>query len=234
MRSLLRTQLPARRSVLLVVLVLLWRGLPLVLLLVPDLAEVQRRSACRCRGCCWARSSTRRWSLLGWLYVGRPSATSATSPSWSERAVTGDVTPGRRTGIVAVAWSRSRRWPSGPAACGSPAPRATSTSPRGRSPAAGTPSAIGGRVPVGRVVPRRRRADARLRRRHALVPGRLDRRLPRAARAGRRAAAPVRRVHAPRLRRGAARVARRARGLLAARRRRSAGSTCCRSSRAPG
>ena len=65
------------------------------------------------------------------------------------------------------------------------------------------------RVPLRRVLPRRRRAGARVRRRHALVPGRLDRRLPRAARAGRRAAAPLGRLHAARLRRGPARVARR-------------------------
>ena len=47
------------------------------------------------------------------------------------------------------------------------------------------------RVPLRRVVPRRRRAGADLRRGHALVPGRLDRGLPRAAGAGGGAAAPL-------------------------------------------
>ena len=63
------------------------------------------------------------------------------------------------------------------------------------------------RVPLGRVLPRHRRPDPGLRRGHAVVPGRLHRGLPRAAGAGRRAAAPVRRLHAARLRRGPARVA---------------------------
>ena len=63
------------------------------------------------------------------------------------------------------------------------------------------------RVPLRRVVPRRRRAGARVRRRHALVPGRLDRRLPRAARPGRGPAAPLGRLHAARLRPGPAAVA---------------------------
>ena len=53
------------------------------------------------------------------------------------------------------------------------------------------------RVPLRRLVPRRRRAGAGVRRRHALVPGRLDRRLPRPARPRRRPAAPVGRLHAP-------------------------------------
>ena len=72
------------------------------------------------------------------------------------------------------------------------------------------------RVPLRRVVPRRRRAGADLRRRHALVPGRLDRRLPRAAGARRRSAAPLGRLHAARLRRGPAGLAPRAARSLGA------------------
>ena len=72
------------------------------------------------------------------------------------------------------------------------------------------------RVPLRRQLPRRRRAGADVRRRHALVPGRLDRRLPRAAGARRRAAAPLGRLHAARLRRGPARLAGRPVGLLGA------------------
>ena len=64
------------------------------------------------------------------------------------------------------------------------------------------------RVPLRRVVPRRRRAGAHRRRADALVPGRLDRRLPRAAGPRRRPAAPQRRLHAARLRRGPAGFAR--------------------------
>ena len=87
-------------------------------------------------------------------------------------------------------------------------------------------------VPLRRVVPRRRRAAADLRRGDALVPDRLDRGLPRPAGARRRSPAPLGRLHAARLRRGAAGVAGRAQALLGAGRRASAGSTCCRSSRA--
>ena len=89
------------------------------------------------------------------------------------------------------------------------------------------------RVPLGRVVPRHRRADPRLRRGHAVVPGRLHRGLLPAAGARRRTAAPVGRLHAARLRRGPARVARGAPHRERPGRHRSAGSTCCRSSSAP-
>ena len=70
------------------------------------------------------------------------------------------------------------------------------------------------RVPLRRVLPRRRRAGARLRRRHALVPGRLDRGLPDAAGARGRAAEEERRLHAARLRPGAAALAAGAPGHL--------------------
>ena len=71
-------------------------------------------------------------------------------------------------------------------------------------------------VPLRRVLPRRRRPGADVRRGDALVPRRLDRRLPRAAGPRRRAAAPLGGVHAARLRRGPARLARRAQALLGA------------------
>ena len=96
---------------------------------------------------------------------------------------------------------------SAPSGCGCPAPPATSSSPRAVVRPAAERVGDRRRVPLGRVVPRRRRAGARVRRRHALVPGRLDRRLPRPAGAGRRAAAPLGRLHAAGLRRGPARVA---------------------------
>ena len=63
------------------------------------------------------------------------------------------------------------------------------------------------RVPLRRLLPRRRRAGAGVRRRHALVPRRLDRRVPPPARPGRRPAAAVGRVHAPGLRPGPAALA---------------------------
>ena len=84
-------------------------------------------------------------------------------------------------------------------------------SPR-RHARAGTPRRSAGEYLSAASLPRRRRAGARLRRRHALVPGRLHRRLPGAARARRRAAAPLRRLHAARLRRGPADSPRGARG----------------------
>ena len=63
------------------------------------------------------------------------------------------------------------------------------------------------RVPVGGLVPRRGRAGHEVRRRHAVVSGRLRRRLPGPAPARRRPAAPLRRLHHPRLRRRPARLA---------------------------
>ena len=63
------------------------------------------------------------------------------------------------------------------------------------------------RVPLCCVVPRRRRPCLRARRRHALVPRRLHRRLSGAAGPRRRSAAPIGRLHAPRLRRDPPRVA---------------------------
>ena len=90
------------------------------------------------------------------------------------------------------------------------------------------------RVPVRGVVPRRRRAGARARRRHAVVPGRLDRRLPGPAGVRRRAAAPLRRLHAARLRRAAASSRCARAGSPAAGRADRRGCTWCRSSRAPG
>ena len=133
-----------------------------------------------------------------------PSATSGTSPTWCERPVSPTMSA---ASVVAVAAGRGRhprrrrlRAADLPhhqrllrrLAHGRPAPERL----RDRR-----------RVPLRRVVPRRRRAGARLRRRHALVPGRLDRRLPRAAGVRRRAAAPLGRLHAAGLRRGPARVA---------------------------
>ena len=64
------------------------------------------------------------------------------------------------------------------------------------------------RVPVRRVVPRRRRPGAEGRRRRALVPDRLHRRLPGADAVRRRAAAPLRRLHAAGLLRGPPRLPR--------------------------
>ena len=66
---------------------------------------------------------------------------------------------------------------------------------------------------------RRRRADLRPGRRHAVAAGRLHPGLPRAARRRGRPDAPLGRLHAARLRRGPARVARHPARLVAARRR---------------
>ena len=180
-------------------------------------------AACRCCSRC-SRSSPRcdvlglplPWLLLGvarlprrWSWPrgstsGRPSATSATSPSWCSRRR--DVS-GSAYGVVAVAVVIAAT-----VLIGTFALRLSRTTSdfyvASRVGVAGV-ERVGDRrrVPVGGVVPRRRRADPRLRRRHALVPGRLHRGLPRAAGAGRRAAAPLRRVHAAGLRRGAHRVA---------------------------
>ena len=70
-----------------------------------------------------------------------------------------------------------------------------------------------GRVPVGRVVPRHRRAADEARRRRAVAAARLHGRLPRAAAVRGRAAAALRLVHDPRLRRGAAALAAAARAV---------------------
>ena len=148
------------------------------------------------------RRSTRSCSLLGWLYVRRAERNETrvhrrgramTSP---ERAHRGrarlDRDAGDRCLRLAVLAHHQRLL-------------------RGLAQRAAGPQRQRDRrrVPLRRVVPRCRRTGARLRHRHALVPGRLDRRLPRPARPGRRAAAALRRLHAARLRRGAARVARR-------------------------
>ena len=61
-----------------------------------------------------------------------------------------------------------------------------------------------GRVPLCRKLPRHRGSGVLQRFRHAVVPRGLHRRLRRAARARRRPAAPLRCLHPPRLRRGAA------------------------------
>ena len=156
---------------------------------------------------CWCCSA-------GATYDG-PSATSATSPSWCRRS-SGEPRPRRRP--------RHRRGHAGH-------PRDAGDRHLGaavladderllRRLAHGATAAERERdrrrVPLRRVLPRRRRAGADVRRRHALVPGRLDRRLPGAAGPGGRAAAPLGRLHAARLRRGPARLARRPGGLLGA------------------
>ena len=65
-------------------------------------------------------------------------------------------------------------------------------------------AAISGEYLSAASLPRRRRAGPQVRRRRALVPGRVRRRLPGAAAVRGRAAAPLRRVHPARLLRGAA------------------------------
>ena len=150
-------------------------------------------AGCRCCSRWRPRSAQRRrllgvplpWLCSAWLVYpcarrlrlaatsGRPSATSATSPSWSTaRPTTGRehrVRARRRCVLVALArpcvdrrvraavvphhLRLLRRLPHGP-------PLLERVGDRRR-------------VPVGRVVPRRRRAGPRVRRRHALVPGRL-------------------------------------------------------------
>ena len=168
-----------------------------------------RRSGCRCA---WLLLGVARlpvcWSLLGWRYVRRAERNERDFAELVERS-SGDPVTDAAPGIVAVV-AGHRRDPGdrhlGAAVLA--APPATSSSPRARSGPGSTPRAIGGEYLSAASLPRRRRAGARLRRRHALVPGRLDRRLPRAAGPGRRAAAPLGRLHAARLRRGPARLAR--------------------------
>ena len=93
---------------------------------------------CRTRGCrrhaaavgaARLRASTRCCSVLGWVYVRGPSATSATSPRWS----TGVTSPSGLGSSSRCCWSRWRRWRSAPTAGGSRAPRATSSWRRARS-----------------------------------------------------------------------------------------------------
>ena len=172
-------------------------------------------SAYPSRGCCSASSSTPTCcSSAGATSVG-PRPTSATSPTSSRRS-SGDTRSNAAPGIVAVTlvtlatlaigtWGLRFSRTTSDFFVASRTVRPGLNAVRDRR-----------RVPLRRLLPRRRRAAVHLRRRHALVPGRLDRRLPRAAGPGRRAAAPLRRLHAARLRRGPARVGAGARRLLAA------------------
>ena len=127
----------------LAVLVLTVGALPLLFHLV---AGPRRSTAARHAGglgCCSASRSTRCWCSSAGATCAAPSATSATSPSSSEDA--GE--PGRAPRCRAWSrwcWSPSRRWRSAPGGCGSPAPPATSSSPRARVRPRLNASAIGG------------------------------------------------------------------------------------------
>ena len=182
---------------------------------VPPLGRRPPRSACRCRGCCSASRSTRGWSRSAGGTSGAPSATRRPSSDLVERR---DRRERRWPALLAVAAGRRRH-------AGDRRVRAAGLAHHQRllrRLARGRPglnaSAIGGEYlsaasflgVAGLVLAARRR--------HALVPGRLDRRLPRAAGARRRPAAPLRRLHAARLRRVPARVARGAPGRQLARR----------------
>ena len=200
----------------------------------PATRDVRVGSGCRCRGCCSA-------SLVYPVVVrarpgatcGRPSATSATSPTSSsggERDALRRRSAHRRRGRAVATLVRSARF-------GLRLSRTTSDFYVASRTVSARAERLGDRrrVPLGRVVPRRRRAGPRLRRRHAVVPGRLHRRAtsccsssspPRCA-----APAPTRCPTSPRPG-SESRAVRRL--CVACSSSASAGSTCCRSSRAPG
>ena len=162
-------------------------------------------SAYPCRGCCSASRSTRGCSGSACWYVRRAERNEGAFEDLVERQrpAMSELT----VGAGDHAGDRRRRSPSG--AFGLRVSRTTSdffvASRRGRP----VPQRLGDqrRVPLRSVVPRRGRAGAAARRRHALVPGRLDRRLPPAAGLRRRAAAPLGRLHAAGLRGVPGRVA---------------------------
>ena len=208
----------AWRGRILGVLVLTVGSLPLLFRLFPDLAEVDVARA----AAAWLLLGVARLPVAG---AARPAvrapgraqrarlrAAARRSSTTSDRAVTTDGVPGL-VALVVVSLATL--------AIGTYGLRFSRTTSdfyvaSRIGPARAQRLGDRRRVPLGRVVPRRRRAGAHLRRADALVPGRLDRRLPRAAGAGRRAAAPQRRLHAARLRRGAARLAPGPRALLGA------------------
>ena len=191
----------------------------------------QGRSASTCRGCCSAWPPSRSCSPSAGRTSASPSATSRTSPTWSggRSAEWTTRTPSRRSCAVTLVTVAIGVY-------GLRLARTTSdflVASRMVSPTWNA-AAIGGEYLSAASLPRRRRADPQVRRRRALVPGRVRRRLPGAAAVRRRAAAPLRRVHPARLLRGAAA----ARAGCASSPPRSwcssAGSTWCRSCRAPG
>ena len=147
-----------------------------------------------------------RASVVAWTYVRSAERNERTSPTWSDRR---DAS--RRTRCRRSCSSRWPRWSSARSATASPATRRTSWSPPGRSARGWNASAIAGEYlsaasflgVAGLVMSQRRR--------HALVPGRLHRRLPGHAAVRGGAAAPLRRVHAAGLRRGPAALDRAAR-----------------------
>ena len=120
---------------------------------------------------------------------GWPSATSRTSPTWCSGRSAEWATPTSLPAIVAVTLvtvgDRLLR-----AAVGPDHVRLPGRVPGGQPDLERRRDRRG--VPVGGELPRRRRAGPQVRRRRALVPGRVRRRLPGAAALRRRAAAPLR------------------------------------------
>ena len=220
----------------LVVLALTVGSLPLLFRVFPGLAEVARRSGCRWPGCCSASglpvagaaragATSRRAERNERDFVDSPAGRSDEDVPVSLDGVAAGCRRGR---VVA-----SPRWRSAPTGCGSRAPPATSSSPRASSTRGSTPRAIGGEylsaasfLGVAGLV---------------LTSGADMLWYPVGWTAGYLVllvlvAAPLRRVgrlHAARLRRGPAGVAAGPRGSARCSSWRSAGSTCCRSSRAP-
>ena len=202
LRSLLRAQL--RLAIVVVALLaVLVGGLPLAFWLLPEVMDQEVLGMPLAWGLL-AASSTRSSSRSAGGTSGPPSATSGPSPTSSsacDRPMSHTV--------------RRRRGARGLGADGRHRHLGAALQPddvrllRGLSDGATRPQRLGHRrrVPLRRLLPRRRRAGAGVRGRHALVPRRLDGRVPPPARPGRRSAAAVGRVHAPGLRPGTAALA---------------------------
>ena len=158
-----------------------------------------RCSASTCRGCCSACCRSRSCSRsAGRTCAGRTQRAGLHRPDPAAGAVNPYVVPGARR------WSRWSPSASARTGCGSPGPPRTSWSPPGSVSPTWNAAAISGEYLSAASLPRRRRPGAQVRRRRALVPGRVRRRLPGAAAVRGRAAAPLRRVHPARLLPGAA------------------------------
>ncbi len=164
----------------------------------PRAARRARCSASPCRGRCSPDSIYPAFVIGAWLYVRQAERNERHFADLVDRSMSTGRSRRRHGG---------RPCSSARSASASPAPPPTSSSPPARSARSGTPPRSAASIC------RRPRSSGvaglilSLRRGHALAAGRLDRRLPGATGAGVRAAAPLGRLHAARLRRGQAGVA---------------------------